>query len=665
MSKKVSAALLLTVPLMAAAFGSGAAVQAQPSPDESAVSILYFNDGHEISPVTDKLGTRGGVARIKSLVDGVQGDKIVAFGGDLGGGTLFGGVFKGFPMVEAFNRIPVDVANFGQHDFDAGPANTLELIQASSFGWITSNLTGKDGSPFGGVPQYRVYEKQGIRIGFIGLTSAMETTTQDDAVRQNPVIASAKAAVEKLKAEHRPDLIVALTQEPVQDDKALLQAVPDIRIVFTEEEAEERSFSYELGDGKKQYILAPQGNMGSIAHVKIGKRADGQVEIAHDFLKADETVTEDVSLAALAAEYQAKLDTALAKKIATAGSGLPYGDNHESRFQETAIGNLIADAYRDYYRTDAAFANGGGIRASIKEGGFSLKDARSVLPFGNKIVVAEVTGSMLLDALENSVAAVDKLAGGFLQVSGISYTYNPSLPAGSRIVRADIGGKPVEKERAYKLALSNYMYTGGDKYTMFGKAKTLVGASEAVTDFELLSAYVEKKGSVDAKLEGRIRVDGFADVTSDHWAARSVYGLSGKGFMTGADGVRFIPNGPATRGEFIGHLAKVLCMEQSKIESALAWSAGLREEKLVREDMAVALKWALENKTGNRLTPAAAVLEPFTDGPDISAEARPAVSALVQHGTLAGRQDHQFAPKEPATRAEVAHVLWKLVSGEA
>ncbi|MFC0215704.1 hypothetical protein ACFFK0_25225 [Paenibacillus chartarius] len=222
--------------------------------ENGSVSILYFNDGHEIVPVVDKLGTRGGVARIKTLIDSVAGDKIVAFGGDLGGGTLFGGVFKGFPMVEAFNKMPIDIANFGQHDFDAGTANTLELIQAARFNWITSNLTGQDGLPFGHVAPYRVFDKQGIRIGVIGLTSAMETTTQDGAVKQTGVIEAAKAAVDKLKQEHAPDLIIALTQQPVQDDKALLAAVPDIRIVFTEEEAEEQSYVYEADGGGNKII---------------------------------------------------------------------------------------------------------------------------------------------------------------------------------------------------------------------------------------------------------------------------------------------------------------------------------------------------------------------------------------------------------------------------
>jgi len=108
---------------------------------------LYFNDAHEISPVQDHLGSRGGVARIKTIVDKVRmqnAQTIVVFQLDLSGGTLFGAVYKGFPLVEAFNLLPLDIANFGQHDFDFGPAETKKLISASSFIRILSkqNLPG-------------------------------------------------------------------------------------------------------------------------------------------------------------------------------------------------------------------------------------------------------------------------------------------------------------------------------------------------------------------------------------------------------------------------------------------------------------------------------------------------------------------------------------------
>ncbi|KEQ23168.1 5'-nucleotidase C-terminal domain-containing protein [Paenibacillus tyrfis] len=638
--------------------GSITSVRAEASGSPS-VSLLYFNDGHEISPVTDKLGTRGGVARVKTLVDSVAGEKIVAFGGDLGGGTLFGGVFKGHPMVEAFNRIPVDIANFGQHDFDAGVPNTLELIKNSRFQWISSNLIGSDGKPFGQVPEYVVMEKQGIRIGILGLTSAMETTVRDERVKSLNVIESAQKAVGKLK-QAKVDLIVALTQEPVADDKALLAAVPDIRAVFTEEEAEEKSFVYEV-DGGSRLIFSPQGNMGSIIRLIVYKETDGTIRLSHEILKVDETVQEDKSLAELAAGYQTKLDAELGKKVASFTGDLPYGDNHESRFRETAIGNWIADAYRDYYGTDIAFANGGGIRASAKKGDFTLKDAKSILPFGNKIVKVEATGEMVLAALENGVSGVEKLAGGFLQVAGITYEYDADKPSGQRVRNVRIGGQPINKDAVYTLALSNYMFTGGDNYTMFAKAKPLVGAGEALTDFELLAAYASKQKQIDVQPEGRIVVKGFADVPSGHWAHAAVKGLTGTGVMSGAGEGRFAPNAGLSRQEVGEMVSKALSGKANvPVWNELGLGGADMAAPVVRQELALLAKWLYENKTGKTLP--AAAKSPFADDAGMPDGMKEAAAGLAQLGLVEGRQPNQFAPKEPATRAEVAHLVWNIHS---
>lgn len=485
----------------------------------NSVSVLYFNDGHEIMPVVDSYGNRGGAARVKTVIDQVAGEKITAFGGDLGGGTLFGGVFKGHPMVDAFNRFPVDLANFGQHDFDAGVDNTLQLIKKSQFSWITSNLKGEDNKPFAALPTYKVIEKNGIRVGFIGLTSAMDTTIRDSRVKQQEVITSAREAVAQMKAEAKPDIIVALTQEPVADDQALLAAVPEIAAVFTEEQSETETGVLQM-EGGNRYIFSPQGNMGSVVQLLITRNSDGTLILSNQVLKVDGNVAEDADIAALAAGYQAELEIQLGSKVAVAAHDFHYGDTHESRRQETAIGNLIADAYRAYYQADVAFANGGGIRASIPQGDVTLKAVRSVLPYGNKIVKAQVTGEVIWDALENGVSQVEKNNGRFLQVSGLDYSYNLAFEPGSRIKRVTVNGVPLDKSGMYTLALSNYMFTGGDGYDMFKKARTLVPAGDALSDAELLAAYAVKQGTLDVDVEGRIAI--FNDKEHPVWPEAAV-----------------------------------------------------------------------------------------------------------------------------------------------
>ncbi|MDZ7725521.1 MAG: hypothetical protein U5R06_22525 [candidate division KSB1 bacterium] len=76
----------------------------------SSVTLLYFNDAHDIQPVVDAFGERGGLARLKTCIDSVKSEypnAWVLFGGDCAGGTLFGALYQGKPIVRAMNEKPV------------------------------------------------------------------------------------------------------------------------------------------------------------------------------------------------------------------------------------------------------------------------------------------------------------------------------------------------------------------------------------------------------------------------------------------------------------------------------------------------------------------------------------------------------------------------------
>ncbi|MCI0527474.1 MAG: 5'-nucleotidase C-terminal domain-containing protein, partial [Nitrospira sp.] len=107
------------------------------------------------------------------------------------------------------------------------------------------------------------------------------------------------------------------------------------------------------------------------------------------------------------------------------------GERHLIRSQESNLGNFIADMVRNYAQTDISLINGGSIRASIKKGEIKLGDLYRVFPFlGNTIVTFKATGADIQEALENSVSQIERNAGRFLQVSGLTYTYDPKAPLG-------------------------------------------------------------------------------------------------------------------------------------------------------------------------------------------------------------------------------------------
>ena len=132
------------------------------------------------------------------------------------------------------------------------------------------------------------------------------------------------------------------------------------------------------------------------------------------------------------------------------------------RTGETNVGNFVTDVMRRRLAADVAIMNGGGIRGNqlMPAGPLSRKDVNALLPFLNVLVKLELPGKVLLDVLERSVYAYPREFGGFLQVSGITFTFDPARPVGRRVVRVLVGGQPLDPERRYSVAVNNYTAQG-------------------------------------------------------------------------------------------------------------------------------------------------------------------------------------------------------------
>jgi len=493
----VTAALVVT---------AGTATAAEPpvanrNASKSA-TLLYFNDAHDIRPVLTGGQDRGGVARLATVINTVRdarpGTRVV-FGGDLAGGTLFGGLYKGFPMVDAFNDIGIDLANFGQHDFDFGVENARQLVAASEFPWISSNLMDANGEPFAPGGTYREMRVGKIDIGFLGLTDALETSSAGSGIRQLDTVASAKAAVTAMQGKNRPDVIIAVTQMPLDANRELLEQVPQIDAVFTEELAEYDSVITEVG-GK--FVMAPEGNIGSMIRLDV-TRASGGYTVTPSVLEVDHTVTPDPQLKLVEERYEAEIQANLSTPLAVLQTPLLIDG---VRARETNAGNFVADAYRRFHGTDIGWMNGGGIRDDATGTQFTKLDAYSMVPFANKVMKVSVTGAGIRQALEDGVARVATQGGGFPQVSGMTYAYSPTNPVGSRVGAITVGGAPLDATRVYTAAVTNYVVNGGDGITGYANATVLVPEIEAPTDAEAVVQHASSLGTINLGLEGRITV---------------------------------------------------------------------------------------------------------------------------------------------------------------
>lgn len=215
----------------------------------------------------------------------------------------------------------------------------------------------------------------------------------------------------------------------------------------------------------------------------------------------------DRFIKAIQSQYNETLKTVIGRTDTELTINDPATGNRAVRSGETNLGDLCADAYRVVLGADISLSNGGGVRASIKPGNITYNDTLTVFPFGNMGCVAEVKGQQIKDALEMASKNYPKESGGFLQVSGLTYTINSQTPSSVqvdekgnflkvngayRVSDIMVGGTPLDVNKTYTVASHNYMLkSGGDGMTMFKGSKII--RDEVITDVDLLSSYIRNQ----------------------------------------------------------------------------------------------------------------------------------------------------------------------------
>lgn len=374
--------------------------------------------------------------------------------------------------------------------------------------WLAANLQRADGQPIRGVIENAMVEMGGLKIGMFGVITPETVTLSkpgDIYIFADP-IQSAQVQVENLKAQGA-DFIVALSHLDWQEDRELARQVPGIGLLLTGHD--HTAASVFVGDtlliqaGADAHWLAAV----DVILEYVEKRGKKTLSTNYQWrMRTTVGVEDDPDIAARVQAYNATLDEKLNVVVGTTSTLLDTR-RETVRVRESGFANLIADAMREAVGADVALTNGGGIRGdTLYEPGTKLtrKTVLSELPFGNVTVKLEITGKDLLAALENGVAKVENVRGQFPHVSGMSYVFDPAQPAGKRILSAEVGRQPLDPGATYTLATNDYIARGGDNYRMLKGLKHLIDPSAATLMATTVMQYIETRGAIAPKVEGRI-----------------------------------------------------------------------------------------------------------------------------------------------------------------
>ena len=484
---------------------SAVLIRGQQEECATRITLLQVNDVYQFAPV-DR-GTRGGLGRVVTLKKQIQKDSpntLFLFSGDTISPSVESITLKGTQMIEAWNVAGLDYATFGNHEFDFGPEVLLQRIKESRFGWVAANVIDKKtGQPFGGVPPYVIREFDGVKLGIIGLVLPETKTTSrpgSDVEFLNPCETANKWIPEIHKKGAQ--VVVALTHLSMREDKELARC-SDVDVVIG---GHEHSLLESAAGGAPIFKMTSDARELGRIDLNIS-RSTGKLEsIDWKVIPVAADTKEDTDFATIYTKY-AGLLRELSQVIGRSTVALD-ARSAENRTRETNVGNLIVDAFRKATRADVALMNGGSVRADslISAGRLTKRDLLAIIPFKNKVVKLELTGAALRAMLEHGVgrSAEDTEPGRFPQVSGIRFTFDAGRPAGSRVLAVAVNGVPLDDNKKYTLATTDFLSEGGDGYEILKSARVLVAKEQGQVDFDIVRQAIAAR-PIAPKVDGRIK----------------------------------------------------------------------------------------------------------------------------------------------------------------
>lgn len=487
-----------------------------PETGTTNVRILGVNDLHgNLAPPPGE-GDRpaGGVAYLDAHMDRHErarpGRTIRVHAGDMvGGSPLASSRFHDEPTVLAMNEMGFDVGALGNHEFDEGGEEMLRLVNGgrgigdaipnggpgtfdpafpgAAFPYLAANSVYADsGEPV--LPPYAVLERDGARIGFVGVTTRNTPKGLMPETAAPYRFLDVSETVNRYVAELRGrgvEAIVVLAhaggtagEGEIFEEAAEMSGAVDVVVAgHTHNVLNER-----VGDR----LVVQAGEYGrafSVIDLEIDRRTGdvaksraGILPASHDEVRPDET------LSALVSRYEERVAPVSGRVVAEAADDVTRAPSASG---ESAFGTLVADAQRSFAGADLAFVNSAALRADIQAGPVTYGELFAAQPFGADVVRLDLSGSEVLRILEQQHSD-DETA--VLQVSGLSYSPDASAPEGRRVTEATLeNGTALDPEATYSVASDSFLASGGG-YPVFreGENRRVVGG-----DVEAMIVHLE------------------------------------------------------------------------------------------------------------------------------------------------------------------------------
>ena len=498
--------------------------QVHPAPVH--VQVLAVNDFHgQVSEGQNLDGKPAGSAPVlasyleAALADEGQAATFIALPGDVvGASPPESGLLLDEPTMLFFNAFAEDspggpytmIATFGNHEFDKGTDELMRKIEGgngttnithlvdpypgSNMTFVSSNVVWKtNDTPL--VDPYVILDAGGVRIAFIGADTIKTPSIQKAANIEDVVFKDEAGSINRYVPEIQQEgvhAIVVLLHEggeqeaydgPTGEGGTVTGRVaeivaaldPDVDVVLSAH-THEFTNAY-LENAGKNPVLVTQAYSYSRAFADVdlfidpvsGDIVDKSAEIVRAYADRPPGTSPDPEASAFLAADEQVVGPMIDRPVTTASADITW---EQTDAGESILGNLVADAQRAAMGAEIAFVTTGSLRADIAKGNVTWGDLYAVQPFSSSVLSLTLTGGEVEDALERQWEA--PLPPHNLAVSGLSYTYDATKPAGERVVTVLVNGTPLDPAANYTAAMVDFLAGGGDGYTVFTNGTDLV-----------------------------------------------------------------------------------------------------------------------------------------------------------------------------------------------
>jgi 2',3'-cyclic-nucleotide 2'-phosphodiesterase (5'-nucleotidase family) len=492
------------IALLALAAACAPPPAAGPAPEAAVkrVRIVHTNDFHgRLTPQTANGRSLGGsavlAAHFDSAVAGFDGPTLILSAGDDMQGTAISNLSWGRATIAAHNASGYDAAALGNHEFDWGQDTLRARVAESRFPWLAANLfvEGTRRQPEW-VRPWIMLERGGVRTAVIGIalqetpeivlagrTAGLEFGDEAPAIDQAAREAWAAGADFVVVTAHVGATCEQAGTAPAEASTGCRGELLEIADALTER------VDLIVGGHTHRRVLSQEDSIPVVEAASYSmaysvtdlERRDGRAAATRREVRAPfaDEVSPDTQVARVVEDWERRVRPITERVVVTSAQPLEQGRG------ESALGNLIADAHRVRTGAQASLINNGSIRRSLPAGPLTWGTLFELQPFGNAMVTVRVTGAQLREALENAVSG----GGPSAHISGMTVRWSPAAAPGSRIREIRLSdGRVVADSDSILLGLSEFIATGGDRYTSLAQGQ--ITRTEFV-DLDVLVAYLE------------------------------------------------------------------------------------------------------------------------------------------------------------------------------